>query len=160
MRDEIERLKAELAEALSYLRIADEARAAMTRQLTPVIEAAKAAVREIHNSTEIAGHSNWLNPVAHRLIAAVDALNGTRTAEPGDLREQLAAIEHERWADWQRYVHSVGDRNTDGSLVLPAGVVSGWEQRFSKPYSELTEEEKDSDRREVDRYWHLIAGGA
>jgi signal peptidase I len=31
----------------------------------------------------------------------------TPTEQDKELREKLAAIEHERWADWQRYVHSV-----------------------------------------------------
>lgn len=133
--------------------------AAELAAVKPVVEAAKAAVREIHNSTEIAGHSNWLNPVAHRLIAAVDALNGTRTPpEPGDLREQLAAIEHARWADWQRYMHGLCDRGDDGSLTIPANLVTRWEQQIAMPYAELSEKEKDSDREQVDRYWHLIAG--
>lgn len=31
----------------------------------------------------------------------------TPTEQDKELREKLAAIEHERLADWQRYVHSV-----------------------------------------------------
>ncbi|MCP1556618.1 hypothetical protein J2W78_004996, partial [Methylorubrum extorquens] len=41
--------------------------------------------------------------------------------------EQLAAIEHERWAHWQRYMHSKGHRQSDGSLLIPAELVSQWQ---------------------------------
>ena len=74
------------------------------------------------------------------------------------LYEQLAAIEHERWADWQRYMHSLCTTNSDGSLTIPAGLVERWEHQIATPYAELTEREKNSDREQVDRYWHLIQG--
>jgi hypothetical protein len=74
-----------------------------------------------------------------------------------DLREQLAAIEHERWADWQQYMHSLCHRSEDGALVIPNTLVDRWERQINTPYDQLSETEKDSDREQVDRYWHLIA---
>lgn len=75
------------------------------------------------------------------------------------LREQLAAIEHERWADWQKYVHGKGKaRVVDGEAVwcLPMSSVRHWNRQIATPYAELSEREKQSDREQVDRYWHLI----
>lgn len=78
--------------------------------------------------------------------------------DESELREQLAHIEHERWADWQRYMHSLCARNPDGSLTIPADRVAHWERQIETPYTDLTEREQDSDREQVDRYWHLIQG--
>lgn len=78
----------------------------------------------------------------------------------GELREQLAAIEHERWADWQRYMHRLcgHDGNAVGyEVVIPAHLVDRWERQIATPYAELSEAEKASDREQVDRYWPLIA---
>ena len=74
-----------------------------------------------------------------------------------DLLEQLAAIEHERWADWQKYMHSLCVTNPDGSLTIPQSSVAHWERQIATPYSELSEREKASDREQVQRYFHLIA---
>jgi len=72
------------------------------------------------------------------------------------LMEQMAAIEHGRWSDWQRYVHSLSTRNPDGSLTIPAEHVHRWERQIATPYSQLSETEKQSDRDQVARYWNLI----
>lgn len=71
--------------------------------------------------------------------------------------EKLAAIEHERWSDWQRYVHGLCTRNPDGSYTIPAPLVERWERQINTPYDQLTEAEKQSDRDQVARYWNLIA---
>jgi hypothetical protein len=75
----------------------------------------------------------------------------------GDLVEELAAIEHERWSRWQRYVHSKGVRQSDGSLLLPADLVSRWEKQIETKYAELDEQERESDREQVRKYLPLIA---
>ena len=73
------------------------------------------------------------------------------------LVEDLAAIEHERWAHWQRYMHDKGNRRPDGSLVLPADLVRRWETQIVTGYADLSESEKNSDREQVRRYLPLIA---
>jgi hypothetical protein len=72
------------------------------------------------------------------------------------LLESLAAIEHERWSHWQRYVHSMCLRQSDGSLVIPVELVSRWERQMSQPYSALSDEEKESDRERVRKYLPAI----
>jgi len=73
-----------------------------------------------------------------------------------EIREQLAAIEHERWASWQKYVHDLY-RQPDGSVMIPAGHAYAWDKQIATPYAELSEREKDSDREQVDRYWPIIS---
>ena len=75
------------------------------------------------------------------------------------LREQLATIEHERWASWQRYLHDQCVRNPDGSLTIPAALVARWERQIATPYGQLSEPEKNADRAQVARYFHLVEAG-
>ncbi len=73
-----------------------------------------------------------------------------------DLFERLAAIEHERWSDWQKYMHSLGTIHHIGNLLIPAQSVKQWERQMATPYAELSDQEKESDRDQVRRYWDLI----
>lgn len=75
-----------------------------------------------------------------------------------ELKEKLAAIEHERWADWQKWCHKVlreelryNDMETNLEEIL-----SRWDKQIATPYPELSEQEKQSDREQVERYWPLI----
>ncbi len=69
-----------------------------------------------------------------------------------ELLERLAAIEHERWAHWQRFMHEHGKRQPDGSLLLPADLVAKWDRLIDTPYTQLTDKERESDRDQVRRY--------
>jgi hypothetical protein len=73
------------------------------------------------------------------------------------LIEKLAALEHERWSHWQRYVHAKGVRQRDGSLLLPAELVTHWEAQTGKKYEELNDQEKESDREQVRKYLPIVA---
>jgi hypothetical protein len=77
----------------------------------------------------------------------------------GSLIERLAAVEHERWSHWQRYMHSKCTRQPDGSLLLPAELVAKWERQIATKYEELDDPEKESDREQVRKYLPLIASG-
>ena len=72
-----------------------------------------------------------------------------------EIKEKLAAVEHERWASWQNYLHSfLTWGGTDWHL--PNDKKEQWQRQIETPYSQLSDEEKASDMREVDRYWPLI----
>ena len=73
-----------------------------------------------------------------------------------ELKEQLAVIEHERWGDWQRWMHMQCATNEDGSITIPAALVERWERQIDTPYAELSDKEKRSDMDQVDRYWPLV----
>ncbi|MFG1892164.1 hypothetical protein ACGFIR_30395 [Micromonospora sp. NPDC049051] len=70
--------------------------------------------------------------------------------------EQLAAVEHERWSHWQRYLHSQCVPAGDGSLIIPAALVARWTEQMSTAYADLTEAEKESDREQVRKYLSVI----
>jgi hypothetical protein len=71
--------------------------------------------------------------------------------------DELAAIEHERWSRWQRYLHSKGQRLPDGSLLIPADFVERWDRQIATPYAALSDDEKESDREQVRTYIPAIA---
>lgn len=74
------------------------------------------------------------------------------TNSDNELREKLAAIEHERWADWQQWVHAVYANQTQPFEKA----IENWKKQIATPYSELSDREKASDMEQVDRYWPLL----
>jgi hypothetical protein len=73
------------------------------------------------------------------------------------LTEKLAAVEHRRWARWQKYMHNKCERRPDGSIVVPATLVERWERQIATSYADLDEGEKESDREQVREYLSIIA---
>mgnify|MGYP001341674357 CR=1 FL=1 len=69
--------------------------------------------------------------------------------ESNEIVERLAAMEHERWAHWQRYVHDHCEHREDGSLVIPPDLAARWQVQIETPYAELNEHEQESDREQV-----------
>jgi hypothetical protein len=72
------------------------------------------------------------------------------------LVDALAAVEHERWSHWQRYMHDQATRQADGSLLLPASLVERWETQIKTNFSSLSDAEKESDREQVRKYLPVI----
>lgn len=71
-----------------------------------------------------------------------------------DLREKLAAIEHERWADWQKWCNKVLRENNPSHEQ--GDILERWDRQIETPYAELSGREKASDMEQVDRQWPLI----
>ena len=73
------------------------------------------------------------------------------------LMEKLADIEHIRWADWQKYMHTKGIPSADNLyLMIPLDYIKHWKRQIKTDYKDLSEQEKDSDREQVVRYFDLV----
>ena len=70
--------------------------------------------------------------------------------------EQLTSIEHDRWAHWQRYIHTHCERRADGSLVIPPDLVARWERQIETAFVDLSEDERESDRQQVRKYLPVV----
>jgi len=73
--------------------------------------------------------------------------------------EAGAHLEHERWAKWQAYLHSkcVEHENGKGEWVcFPAESFRHWERQIDTPYADLSESEKESDRKETRNYLPIL----
>lgn len=84
------------------------------------------------------------------------AENVRKVLESQEVLDQLATVEHERWAHWQQYMHDQCERQDDGSLVIPPHLVQRWETQIATPYSELSPEEQRSDQEQVLRYLPVV----
>lgn len=62
------------------------------------------------------------------------------------IRERLAALEHEQWAHWTRYLLD----------HLTPENVEHWRKPIDTPYEGLSEPEKQSDREWADRVLELV----
>ena len=58
-----------------------------------------------------------------------------------DLVELLAALEHEQWAHWMKYLFS----QLEGGKI-PEYYIKRWQNQMKTPYENLCEKEKQSDR--------------
>jgi len=83
-----------------------------------------------------------------------------------ELREEMAKQEHDRWARWQKYFFSqceIKPQNQVGGMddryvyfALLKDRYNRWERQINTPYEKLSEEEKDSDRRETEPYLTIM----
>lgn len=65
-----------------------------------------------------------------------------------EIIEALAAVEHERWSGWMRYLFSHCAQEFDRKII-PRWACERWTIQSCTPYSNLTEKEKESDRVEA-----------
>lgn len=60
--------------------------------------------------------------------------------------ERMAEVSHDIWADWMRYLFEVSRLRADGSCLIPADKVSRWKRQMDTQYTDLSEQEQDTDR--------------
>ena len=79
------------------------------------------------------------------------------------MREKVAELCHSQWADWMDYLfeksipYKPGEvQNYEGSLIIPKWAVDRWKRQTNTPYTELSEDEKESDRKEADKFIALF----
>ena len=71
-----------------------------------------------------------------------------------ELKEKLADIEHQRWSDWQKYMHDRCEYDENRKeYFIPRDLFNRWERQIRTGYKDLSEKEKESDREQVDRYF-------
>lgn len=86
--------------------------------------------------------------------------------QQNDIREELAAYAHKAWAGWMKYLFSKCDATMPNilsalnskSLIIPAEFVERWVRQMNTPYSELPEDEKESDRKEAEKMMAIMDG--
>lgn len=71
-------------------------------------------------------------------------------------RDRLAALCHSQWAGWMGYLFGKSKKQPDGSVIIPADLVERWERQVGAPFADLSEKEKDSDRKEADKFIGLL----
>jgi hypothetical protein len=75
----------------------------------------------------------------------------------GALRENIADVQHAIWSHWMGYLFTVAVKNEDGSATLPAEYVRRWSAQMRASYSELSQDERESDREQADRVLKALA---
>jgi hypothetical protein len=84
---------------------------------------------------------------------------------PEDLREALAALQHEIWSHWMKYQFSCCHEEVDvvflrgdstGARIIPAEKVERWQRQTNQHYDMLSEKERDSDREQADKILALL----
>lgn len=72
-------------------------------------------------------------------------------ADDSLLREKLAELAHNQWAGWMEYLF-FKSKQVDGCVIIPAWANERWRKQVATRYADLSEEEKDSDRNEADKF--------
>lgn len=98
---------------------------------------------------------------------SIDRIQMHREIEEGQLRRQLelevlAAVQHEIWSHWMKYLFSQCPEFGMGVSItryIPADKVIHWKRQMETPYAELSEKEKDSDRDQARKVMDALAIG-
>lgn len=67
------------------------------------------------------------------------------------LTELIAQKQHDIWAHWMNYLFEVSDILPDGSCHIPSVYVQRWLRQIETSYSDLSEQEKNSDREQAQK---------
>lgn len=137
-------------------------------RLEDILDEQEAIVMAVRAYVEVLGNpgdfDGWLDNKEAAWDELKDSLEPPMTnkatrqdARVAELREKLAEQEHDRWSRWMAYLFSKGKMNDDGTWTMPKWAVERWSRQAMLVYGELSEEEKDSDRKEADHTLALLA---
>lgn len=73
-----------------------------------------------------------------------------------ELREQFAALCHEQWSDWMRWLFKASVLMGDGTVEIPRPLVERWLRQVDTDYANLPDDEQVSDRNEADRFIRIL----
>jgi len=68
-----------------------------------------------------------------------------------ELREEVAAVQHEIWSHWMKYMLSVGEYKDDETWVMPKEKLKRWKRQMNTSYADLTDGGRESDRHQADK---------
>lgn len=68
-----------------------------------------------------------------------------------EMKERLAELCHEQWSGWMNYLFEKSYITESGQVLIPKWAVDRWKKQCATKYNHLSEEEKDSDRKEADK---------
>ena len=74
------------------------------------------------------------------------------------LRERVADLCHSQWVDWMEYLFFKSTNNKDGTVTVPKWAVDRWKRQMKTSYTSLSTLEKDTDRKEADKYIACFKG--
>lgn len=75
-----------------------------------------------------------------------------------NLQEYIAAFCHDyQWTGWMRYLLNKCNLLPDGSYIIPHDLAERWKRQMATNYINLSEEEKESDRKEARSILRLVA---
>lgn len=73
-----------------------------------------------------------------------------------NFREEIAAHCHAQWSGWMRWMFGKSGVDRQGNCVVPRELYKRWYRQMKTSYTDLSEEEKDSDRKEADEFISLF----
>jgi hypothetical protein len=86
-----------------------------------------------------------------------DALTEARKMkEPCEMIELLSEYAHDAWSGWMRYLFSKSAINADGTVTIPRWAVERWRRQIGTKYSDLSDSEKMSDRKEAETILSIV----
>jgi len=74
------------------------------------------------------------------------------------VKEELAALCHKQWSGWIRYLFELSTLSPQGNCIIPRSLYKRWYRQVNTNYRDLSEEEKDKDRRQADKFIQLLDG--
>ncbi len=74
-----------------------------------------------------------------------------------NLEEKLAEYAHDAWAGWMNYLFEKSTLNDDGTIIIPVWAAERWKRQSATPYNKLSEQEKESDRKEAKAIIQIIS---
>lgn len=74
------------------------------------------------------------------------------------MRNKLAELAHQQWSGWMSHLFTKSHRHMTGYYVIPRSYVENLQRQMSTPYNYLSEEEKEADRKEGDKFSELTTG--
>lgn len=70
-------------------------------------------------------------------------------------REVIANLCHRQWSGWMEYLFKQS-YELFGVIIIPRWAVKRWKRQINTPYEQLSKLEKDSDRKQADRFIKLL----